>query len=233
MGDVLSRLKGKLIVSCQALENEPLYGSGTMAKMAIAAVAGGAVAIRANTPEDIREIKKAVDVPVIGLYKRDYEDSQVYITPTLREAEQIVLAGADIVAADLTHRRRPYNHTSDQFIKEYKRNFPQVPLMADIATVAESINAAELGADLISTTLVGYTQETKHVKEFNPQILKEIVEKTARPVIAEGRIYTPEEAELALEMGAYAIVVGSAITRPLVITERFVAKIQKQGSRVV
>ncbi|MBT2758048.1 N-acetylmannosamine-6-phosphate 2-epimerase [Mesobacillus foraminis] len=227
MTDLLSRLKGKLIVSCQALENEPLYGSCIMAKMATAAVAGGAAAIRANTPEDIREIKKAVGVTVIGLYKRDYEDSEIYITPTLREVEQIVLAGADIVAADLTLRRRPYNHTSDQFIKDYKRNFPQVPLMADIATVAESINAVELGADLISTTLVGYTEETKHVKEFNPLILKEIVEKTTRPVIAEGRIYTPEEAELALEMGAYAVVVGSAITRPLVMTERFVAKIQK------
>jgi N-acylglucosamine-6-phosphate 2-epimerase len=228
MHSILKKLKGGLIVSCQALEHEPLYGSDIMARMAIAAVEGGAVGIRANTPVDIKAIKKAVSVPVIGLYKVDYDNSEIYITPTVKEVEAVVDAGADIVAIDLTSRRRPDGMDNVQLIAETKAKFPEVLLMADVSTAEEAKSAAAAGVNLISTTMVGYTQYTTDVKNFDPDILKDIVSSVTIPVVAEGRIYSPEQAAKCLELGAFSVVVGSAITRPHEITRRFTNEMARE-----
>lgn len=221
MHSILEKLKGGLIVSCQALETEPLHGSEIMARMAIAAVEGGAVGIRANTPMDIKAIKNAVSVPVVGLYKVDYDNSEIYITPTIKEAEAVIAAGADIVAIDLTARPRPDGKDRNELIADVKAKYPEVLLMADVSTVEEAKAAADAGVDLISTTMVGYTPYTSDVKKFDPDILFEMISSIPIPVVAEGRIHYPEQAAKCLELGAFSVVVGSAITRPQEITRRF------------
>ncbi|WP_217586546.1 N-acetylmannosamine-6-phosphate 2-epimerase [Lentibacillus saliphilus] len=217
----LQQIKGKLIVSCQALEGEPLYGSDVMAKMAIAAEIGGAKAIRANGVADIIAIKQVTDLPIIGLIKQNYPDSPVYITPTKKEVAALIDAGADVIAIDSTAQKRPNDEKlSDlfQYIKDRGRL-----ILADISTAEEGLNAFELGADAISTTLSGYTDYTKSdIKGPDIALVKKLTELTDRPVIAEGRINTPEEARALVEYGAHAVVVGSAITRPRYITASFV-----------
>ncbi|MGD6876098.1 N-acetylmannosamine-6-phosphate 2-epimerase [Bacillus infantis] len=222
MDSLLENLKGGLIVSCQALEHEPLYGSSMMGKMALAAAEGGAAAIRANTAPDIIEIKKMVELPVVGLVKRNYVDSEIYITPTLREVHEGVEAGADIIAFDATGRIRPEGQVLTDFIKEIRQCYPCHLLMADIATLEEGILAARLGVDLISTTLCGYTPYTAHIGTFCKHLLAELLQKTHVPIIAEGRISTPSLASECIKIGAHAVVVGSAITRPQEITRSFV-----------
>lgn len=226
--DPLNQLKGTLIVSCQALEDEPLHSSFIMSKMALAAYQGGAKGIRANSYHDIVAIKKEIPLPVIGLIKKDYDDSPVYITPTISEVDEIIRAGADIIAVDATKRERPDGGTLQSFFKEIKRKYPTVQMMADISTVEEAIQAEAIGFDCVSTTLVGYTEYTKgqilYQDDFS--ILKEIVEVLEIPVIAEGNIQTPKMAKRCLELGAYAVVVGGAITRPKQITERFITSLK-------
>ncbi|MCA1318463.1 N-acetylmannosamine-6-phosphate 2-epimerase [Bacillus tianshenii] len=222
MHPLLKKVKGGLIVSCQALENEPLFGSETMKKMAKAAMMGGAVGIRANTGADINEMKKAGISPVIGLVKRDYKDSEIYITPTLREVDEVVEAGADVIAFDATGRVRPDGQSLSQFVEQIKRNYPGHLLMGDISTLEEGIFAAHLGIDMISTTLCGYTPQTSHYESFNKELLVGLIHKTDVPVIAEGRVDTPELCAECIRLGALAVVVGSAITRPQLITKRFV-----------
>ncbi|WP_053367761.1 N-acetylmannosamine-6-phosphate 2-epimerase [Bacillus sp. FJAT-27245] len=226
MNPLLKNLEGGLIVSCQALEDEPLFGSMIMSKMAIAAREGGAVGIRANSPADIRAIKQVIDLPVIGLYKKNYQDSEVYITPTSKEVEEVVEAGADIVAFDATFRERPGGQVLDEFVKEIKSKFPSVLLMADISTIEEGLHAVELGCDLISTTLAGYTEDTDHITGFDKTLLSALVEKAGCPIVAEGRVNTPELAAECIRAGAFAVVVGSAITRPQEITKQFVKEIE-------
>ena len=227
MNSIIETIKGGLIVSCQALEDEPLYGSHIMQKMAIAAKKGGAIAIRANTPVDIRAIKKSVSLPVIGLYKKEYEDSEIYITPTIKEVKEIIEAGAEIIAFDATMRSRPGGQSLDEFIYEVKRFYPNHLLMADISTLEEGMNAARLGVDMISTTLSGYTDSTVHIKSFDKELLIELLSKLALPIIAEGRVDTPKLAAECIRLGSHAVVVGSAITRPQEITKRFQSEIQK------
>jgi len=226
MSSIIENIKGGLIVSCQALEGEPLYGSTIMQKMANAAQDGGAVGIRANSPIDIREIKKSVSLPIIGLYKKKYEDSEIYITPSIKEVEEIIEAGADIIAFDATMRKRPGGQSLVEFIYEVKRMFPDHLLMGDIATLEEGMNAFRLGLDMISTTLSGYTKKTEHIKSFNSELLTTLVKKVELPIIAEGRVHTPELAAECIRQGSHAVVVGSAITRPQEITKRFVSEIQ-------
>lgn len=225
MNYIVKKLKGGLIVSCQALESEPLFGSETMGKMAQAAMRGGAVGIRANTGTDILEIKKAVELPVIGLVKSDYRDSEIYITPTLKEVREVVEAGAEIIAFDATNRLRPNGQSLTEFVEEIKAKYPNKLLMGDISTDEEGIFAAELGLDMISTTLCGYTPYTNQYHSFNKELLVELINKTEVPIIAEGRVGTPELAAECIKLGAYAVVVGSAITRPQEITNRFVQEI--------
>lgn len=224
----LKSLKGKLIVSCQALEDEPLHSPHIMSKMALAAYQGGASGIRANEYEDIVAIKKEVPLPVIGILKKEYENYKVFITPTLSEVEKVVAAGADMIAVDATSRKRPDGLDLETFIKEIKLRYKDLPVMADISTIDEAEKAEKLGFDCISTTLVGYTEETEGQKLYSEDfiLLKEILEKIKIPVIAEGNVITPEMAKRCLEVGAYAVVVGGAITRPQQITERFIELIK-------
>lgn len=223
MQNYLEALKGHLIVSCQALPHEPLHSSFIMGRMALAAKEGGAKGIRANTKEDILEIKKNIDLPVIGIVKRDYDDSNVYITPTMREIDELMEAKPEIIAVDATSDLRPNGVTIDEFYREIRLKYPDQLLMADCSTVEEALHADELGFDFIGTTLVGYTEQSKGMKiEANDfEIIRTILEKSSHKVIAEGNINTPEKAKRVIELGCYSVVVGSIITRPQLITKSF------------
>jgi len=226
--DIIQKLKDGLIVSCQALEGEPLHSPFIMAKMAKAAEIGGAVAIRANGYEDIVEIKKEVNLPVIGIVKRKYDGYAPYITPTLREVEEVIRAGAEIVAVDGTRSLKPGGISTKRFLKEIKEQYPGVIVMADISTFEEGVEAAEMGFDLVSTTLSGYTDYSPDLDEPDYELIEKLAKVIKVPLIAEGRIWTPEQAVMALEKGAYAVVVGTAITRPHEITRRFVKCIKER-----
>ena len=219
--------KGGLIVSCQALKDEPMFGSGVMAKFALAAKQGGAVGIRANTVKDIRAIKKAVDLPIIGIIKKVYAGSPVYITPTFSEAKTLIDEGVDVIATDGTLRLRPRSETLSDLVKKIRDYNDKVLLMADCSTVEEGENAEKLGFDFIGTTLSGYTEYTKGVSLPDYEMIGKLVRILKTPVIAEGGIKTPEELKKALDSGAFAAVVGGAITRPKQITERFVSAIKR------
>lgn len=223
MNNKVENLKGKLIVSCQALPHEPLHSSFIMGRMALAAKEGGAFGIRANTKEDIKEIQSTVDLPVIGIVKRDYTDSKVYITPTMKEIEELMEVRPEIIAVDATGDLRPGGVTLDQFFHQIKEKYPHQLLMADCSTVEEALHADQLGFDFIGTTMVGYTQQNKglRIEDNDFQILREIIAQTRHRVIAEGNINTPEKAKRVIELGAFSVVVGSIITRPQLITKSF------------
>ncbi|WP_019913067.1 N-acetylmannosamine-6-phosphate 2-epimerase [Paenibacillus sp. HW567] len=218
-----------LVVSCQALPDEPLYGSHHMMAMAMAAKEAGAAGIRAGGLEDIRAIKEAVGLPLIGLVKIQHENSGVYITPTLEDALAIHAAGADIVAVDGTGRPRPDGRSLAETIAGLKRAGAAV--MADIATFEEGVLAAEWGADYVSTTLCGYTRETAGTPLPNLALLERLAAVLDVPVVAEGGISRPEQAAEALRLGAAFVVVGSAITRPQWIAARYVQAMRHTGSR--
>lgn len=219
----IKQLKGKLIVSCQALPHEPLHSSFIMGRMALAAKEGGACGIRANTKEDIAEIQKNVDLPVIGIVKRDYPDSEVYITPTMKEIDELMEVKPEIIALDATESVRPGGLTLDKFFSELKEKYPEQLWMADCSTVEEAVHADEIGFDFIGTTLVGYTKQSKNLKieENDFEIIRKIIAKVKHKVIAEGNINTPEKARRVIELGAFSVVVGSIITRPQLITKSF------------
>lgn len=220
----LEELKGKLIVSCQALPDEPLHSSFIMGRMAYAAYVGGASGIRANTVVDIQEIKKNVNLPIIGIIKKQYGDNQVYITPTMTEIDELVAEGVDIIAIDGTKRERPDGRTLEDLMKEARQKYPNQLFMADISSVEEAITAQKVGFDIVGTTLVGYTEYTAG---NNPvEELAKVVKAVTVPVIGEGNLDTPEKARKALEVGAYAVVVGGAITRPQQITKKFVTEMK-------
>ncbi len=225
---IFERLRGKLVVSCQALPDEPLFGSEIMARVALAAKQGGASGIRANTPQDITAIKTMVpDLPLIGLYKvvvTGFED--VYITPRLQDAVEVANAGADIIAVDATLRRHPEGSASDH-IKRVREMTGKL-VMADIDNEESALAAIEAGADCVSTTLSGYTPDSR--KLYGPDL--DLVTRLSSlnlpvPVFAEGRIHTPKHARQAIEAGAFAVVVGGAITRPQQITERFMREVSQ------
>ncbi|SFE63727.1 N-acetylmannosamine-6-phosphate 2-epimerase [Peptostreptococcus sp. D1] len=226
----IESIEGKLIVSCQALENEPLHSSFIMGRMALAAKEGGAVGIRANTREDIEEIQKQVDLPIIGIVKKDYKGSKVYITPTMSEVDDLMKVRPEIIAMDATSDLRPDNMSLDDFFREVKAKYPDQLFMADCSTVEEAIHADELGFDFIGTTMVGYTEQSKgdRIEENDFEILRKIIDKVENKVIAEGNINTPEKAKRVIELGAYSVVVGSIITRPQLITRAFVEKIEEK-----
>ena len=208
-----------LIVSCQALENEPLHSSFIMSRMALAAKQGGAVGIRANSVEDITAIKEVVDLPVIGIIKKDYPDMVPYITPTMTEIDALVNTGVDVIAVDATINQ------DIEFLKEIFIKYPNQKFMADISTVEEGIRAGELGFHYVGTTLVGYTEQSKGINNFD--VLEELIKNCKAKIVAEGNFDTPEKARKALEMGAYSVVVGSAITRPQLIAKKFSEEVQK------
>jgi N-acylglucosamine-6-phosphate 2-epimerase len=220
---LVEHLHGGLIVSCQAMPDEPLFGSQYMAAMARAAAEGGAVAIRANGPADIAAIRNAVSLPIIGLFKEDIPEFEVRITPTIEHADQISIAGADVIAIDATPRGRPQGLTVKKMIDHIHEKQGKA-VLADVSTLEEGMQAAKWGADLVATTLSGYTSYSpaQLTPDFN--LLEKLVKRLKRqgiPVIAEGRISTPAQAAQALRLGAHAVVVGGAITRPQWITAQF------------
>jgi N-acylglucosamine-6-phosphate 2-epimerase len=221
----VEQVQGKLIVSCQALAHEPLFGAEIMARMARAAVEGGAAAIRANTPVDIEAIRKAVTLPIIGLYKEDIPGYPVYITPTLRHALAVAEAGADVIAIDATARSRPEPGTLADYIARIHMQ-TGLPVLADIATLEEGIAAAEAGADMLSTTMSGYTEDSPKQRDPDLELVANLSRAVSVPVLAEGRYRTPQQAANALAVGALAVVVGGAITRPQEITRYFVEELQ-------
>ncbi len=218
---MLEQLKGKLIVSCQALPGEPLHSSQIMARMAVAAKEGGAAGIRAQSKEDILEIEKAVDLPVIGIVKRQYPDSDIYITPTEKEINELLETRCEIIALDATNRKRPGGRKTSDLVKMIHENGRLA--MADCSTFEECEMAEKDGFDIISTTLCGYTPYSEVIDGPNYGLLKKCVEKLNTPVIAEGKIHSPEELKRVFaDCGVYSAVVGGAITRPQEITARFV-----------
>ncbi|URM32633.1 N-acetylmannosamine-6-phosphate 2-epimerase [Cytobacillus firmus] len=230
MHQVLGQIKNGLIVSCQALEGEPLHSSFIMGRMALAAKEGGAVGIRANSVSDIREIKKQVDLPVIGIIKQVYNDHPVFITPTLKEIDAIADTGAEIIATDATNRIRPDGKSLEVFYQEVRSKYPHILLMADVSSVEEAIFADKLGFDIVAPTLYGYTEETKGLKidDHEYAVIKQIVKEVSHAkVLAEGNVSTPEIARSVLNFNVHSVVVGGAITRPQIITKRFVDALQK------
>lgn len=223
---ILDQVKGGLIVSCQALKEEPLHSSYIMSRMAYAAMLGGAVGIRANTIPDITEIKKTVDLPVIGIIKEVYGDCDVYISPTMKEIDALVACGVSIIATDATARQRPDGKTLDEFFAGVRAKYPDQLFMADCSSYEEGIHAAGIGFDLIGTTMNGYTDYTKGVELPNIDLMKRLSEDCGKPVIAEGGIWTPDQLKAALDAGVWAAVIGGAITRPMEITKRFTAAIK-------
>lgn len=218
--EVLDKLKGGLIVSCQALEEEPLYSSEIMMRMAKAAQIGGAVGIRANTPGDCLEIKKNVDLPLISIYKKVYGDNDVYITPTIEEVKALLTVNPEIIAVDATTRQRPDGKSLEEFLKQIRKIYDGL-VMADISNYEEAIEAEKLGFDIVSTTLSGYTDYTLDSKKPDIELISKLAEKIRIPMIAEGNIGTPSLAVDCLKAGAWCVVVGGAITRPQLITKKF------------
>ena len=225
--EILEQIQGGLIVSCQALEHEPLYTKegGIMPLMAKAAAQSGAVGIRANTVRDITQIKEVVDLPVIGIIKREYEGTPMYITVTMREVDELVACGVDIIAVQGTGALRPDGSSAPEFIRAIRVKYPDQLMMADCATLEEGIACAKAGADFVGTTMRGYTPETQGYDAIDYDFTRELSEQCPARIIAEGHIHYPEQAKKALEAGAFALVVGGAITRPAEITARFVSAI--------
>ena len=226
MNNIINQLKGTVVVSVQAMPSEPLYLEKCMAAMMKSVVNGGASALRVAGARDVKNAKRLFHVPVIGLTKPNQIPKNwkeiVYITPTVKDVIELIEAGADIVATDATQRKRPNDEKLQDLIKYIHIN--KRLAMADISTVEEGIKSAELGADILSTTLAGYTLESADSPSNEPdfELLKQLTSKTNLPVVLEGRIWEPEQVNKAFELGAHCVVIGSAITRPQLITKRFV-----------
>lgn len=216
---MLEQIKGKLIVSCQALPEEPLHSSFIMGRMALAAKEGGAAGIRAQSREDITEIQKTAGLPVIGIVKRFYKDSEIYITPTKKEVEELFETGCEMIALDATLRRRPNDEKLEDLVALIHSK--KVLAMADCSTYEEAVNAEKIGFDCVSTTLCGYTPYSENLPGPNLSLVRKLAETLHVPVLAEGKINTPEDLKAVFAAGAYSAIVGGAITRPQNITKRF------------
>ncbi|AVL77382.1 N-acetylmannosamine-6-phosphate 2-epimerase [Staphylococcus cohnii] len=216
-----------LIVSCQALENEPLHSSFIMSKMALAAYEGGAVGIRANSKEDIMAIKQEVNLPIIGIVKRDYANSDVFITATRKEVDELLESKCEVIALDATKQERP-EESLQELVSYIRQQAPNIEIMADISTLEEAQYADKLGFDYIGTTLRGYTANTKgHILyEDNFKFLKDVISHVHAKVIAEGNVITPEMFKQVTALNVHCTVVGGAITRPKEITKRFIQAIE-------
>lgn len=220
MHPVVSSLENTLIVSCQAYPGEPMRDPGTMAKVAAAVEQGGASAVRAQGLEDIRQVAAAVDVPVIGIWKDGAEG--VFITPTLEHALAVTDAGCDILALDGTARPRPDGRSLAETVTAIRERWDG-PLMADCDDLDSGLAAAELGIDIIGTTLAGYTGARPRTDGPDLELLSALAEQLDgdRLLVAEGRVHTPQQAAAARDAGARAVVVGTAITHPTTITTWF------------
>lgn len=220
--EVLESLRNGLIVSCQVQHDDPIYSEEMPVLMAKAAQWGGAVGIRANSPEQIRAIKQKVDLPLIGLYKLWAVGTDVFITPTLQAAIEVYEAGAEIIALDCTNQMINGRHAYE-LLPQVQKALPDALIFADVSNYEEAARAVEMGADIVGPTLYGYTEETKHIeypdqREF-ARMCRDLGDRAF--MVMEGHIYTPEDALKCLYLGADAVVVGSAITRPHYTTKRF------------
>ncbi|WP_417374436.1 N-acetylmannosamine-6-phosphate 2-epimerase [Glutamicibacter protophormiae] len=227
---MLHSLRGRLIVSCQAYPGEPLRDPEAMALIAQSAVIGGAAAIRAQGLEDIRAIARRVTVPQIGLWKVGAEG--VFITPTLEHAIAVADAGADIVAIDGTRRDRPDGRTLTETIRELKQQRPDLLVMADAGGVDDALWSEDAGADIVGTTLAGYTGERPRTDGPDLDLVRTLSGRLRVPLFAEGRIHTPDQARAALNAGAYSVVVGTAITHPATITSWYVDALAQENALV-
>ena len=216
-----------LIVSCQAVQGEPLFGLHMMGDFARAAVLGGASGIRANYVSDINEITDQVDVPVIGIIKAVYEGSNVYITPTLKEVKKLLTTKCKVIALDATKRERPNGAKLEELVKYIRENAPDVEIMADCSTYEEAKAADEMGFDYVGTTMRGYTEYTKGISIPDYDLLEKMVSTLNAKVIAEGGIWEVGQLEKVLKTGVYTVVIGSAITRPMDITKHFMKAFEK------
>ncbi len=221
----MSELKRGLIVSCQAEEGSPFNAPQFIAAFAKAAELGGAVGVRVRDPENVEAVKKITPLPVIGLTKGHYHSGKVLITPTMGDVLRLIKSGADLVAIDATKRSRPNGMSGVEFLRLIKSNI-EVPVMADISNLDEALAAADVGADFISTTLSGYTEETVTPNGLpDIDLVSDVSSRISTPIIAEGRIGTPEQARMAIDHGAYAVCVGTAITRPVDIVQTFASSL--------
>ena len=227
--EIFDALRGHLIVSCQALADEPLHSSYIMSRMAFAAFEGGARGIRSNSVEDIKAIKETVDLPVIGLIKQVYDGvgADVYITPTMTEVDALMESGCDIIAMDATKRVRHGGVTISELFPVIREKYPDALFMADCSTFEEGVEAQRLGFDCVGTTLSGYTAYTKRQILPDFEIIEKLAHTLTNPVIAYGGIWTPEQLERALATGDTAAVVGTAINRPRELKRGFVSAIEK------
>lgn len=223
----IKQLEGQLIVSCQAAPEDAFYGPENMARFARSAERGGAGGIRASGAADVAAIKAAVDVPVIGIWKALWTDGQILITPEFEQARALVEAGATVIALDCTARGRR-SGALDR-VRRIRAELG-VPVMADVATIEEAEIAMEHGASLVAPTMRGYTEDTRHITRFDVALLREMVRRIPVPVVAEGRIATPEDARAARQAGAWAVVVGTAITRPHEVAAGFAAAVRAAGA---
>lgn len=227
--EILDAIHGKMIVSCQAIPGEPLYmeDDSVMYLMARAAKRAGTPAIRTSSIRDVAAIKKETGLPVIGLVKINYPGYDSYITPTMKEVDDLVAVGSDVVALDCTLRKRGDGTTINEFIAQIKEKYPDIILMADISNYEEGINAWKCGVDIVGTTMSGYTDYTSKKDEPDYELMRRLSADMDIPVIGEGKIHYPEQAVKALQTGVWAIVVGGAITRPMEIAQRFIKAIDE------
>jgi N-acylglucosamine-6-phosphate 2-epimerase len=221
---IIESMKNGLIVSCQVQKDDPIYTDDIVIKMAEAAEWAGAVGIRANSPEQIKAIKEKVDLPIIGLYKIWNKDTDVFITPTLEACRQIWEAGAEIIALDCTNQITHAGRPAYELLEKVKEEIPEAIIFADVSTYDEGKRAIELGADIVAPTLYGYTEDTKNIEEPNLREFARMCRDFKDDVymMMEGHVYTPEDAMKCIYLGAQAVVVGSAITRPHLTAKRFV-----------
>lgn len=229
LDELLEDIRHSLIISCQALPGEPLYCEemSLMPFMAKAAQMAGSRCIRTSSTRDVAAIKEATGLPVIGLIKRPYEGYDAYITPTMREIKELVEVESDVIALDCTMRKRGDGTTINEFLSQIREKYPDISLMADISTLQEGINAWKAGVDMVGTTMSGYTPYSPQLQKPDFDLVRALVREIPIPVIAEGKIHYPEQAKQMLELGAYAVVVGGAVTRPLEIAQRFYQAVGK------
>lgn len=233
--EIFNAIRGKMIISCQAVAGEPLYVEerSIMYLMARAARMAGTPAIRTSGIRDVIAIKEETGLPVIGLVKIQYEGYDSYITPTMKEVDELVAAGSDVVALDCTLRKRGDGKTISQFLAEIREKYPDIILMADISNYEEGINAWKCGVDILGTTMSGYTSYTPKKDEPDYELMRMLSRDVDIPVIGEGKIHSPEQAVKALRTGVWAIVVGGAITRPLEIAQRFMRAIDADRGEMI
>ena len=222
MNKILENWRGGLIVSCQAPAGSPLAKPEIIAAFAETAEQNGAVGVRIDAPENIAAVKNRVKIPVLGIYKIVGDQSQVYITPTFDSAAQIAAAEADVIALDATFRRRPNNEKIENIVKQIRDIYNQ-PIAADISTFEEGLKAEEIGFDAVITTLSGYTEPTKHIVKPDFALVENLSKKLSVPLVCEGRLSSADDIKRAFDCGAFAVVVGGAITGVDGLVQRFVS----------